>query len=78
VLQGCLPDSALEQEHLIGKLQGIAVVEIDFKLGRAAFMGQRVNIQFLGFAIVKNVFNNGIEVIGRIDAIGLATGFLAA
>ncbi len=78
VLQGRLAHGALEQEHLIGKLKGIAMVEIDFKLGRAAFMGQRINIQFLGFAVIVNILNDGIKIIGRVNAISLATGLLAA
>ena len=78
VLQGRLAHGALEQEHLVGKLQRIAVIEIDLELGRAAFMGQRIDIQFLGFAVVVDILDDRIEIIGGVDAIGLAAGFLAA
>ena len=78
MLQGGLAHGALEHENLIGQFQRVAVVEVDLQLGGAGFMRQRIDIQFLGFAIIVNVFHHGIEIIGRINAIGLAAGFLAA
>ena len=57
-------------EYLIGKLQGIAVIEIYLELGGPAFMGKGIDIQFLGFAVIEDVLDDGIEVIGGIDAVG--------
>ena len=54
------------------------MIEIDLELGRAAFMAQRVDIEFLRFAVIIDVLDDRIEIIGGVDAIGLAAGFLAA
>ena len=78
VLQRGLPHGALEQEHLVGQFQRIAVVEVDLKLRRAAFMAQRIDIEFLRFAVIVDVLDDRVEVIGGIDAIGLPARLLAA
>ncbi len=72
VLQGGLAHGALEQEDLVGKLQRIAVIEIDLELGRAAFMRQRIDVELLRLAVIIDVLDDRIEIIGGIDAIGLA------
>ena len=78
VLEGRLADGALEQEDLVGKLERVAVVEVDLELGRAAFMDSVSTIEFLGFAAVVDVLDDRIEIIGGVDAIGLAARLLAA
>ena len=78
VLQCRLAHGALEQEDLVGKLERIAVIEIDLELGRPAFMRQRVDIELLRLAKVIDVLDDRIEIIGGVDAIGLAARLLAA
>ena len=78
VLEGRLAHGALEQEDLVGEFERIAMVEIDLELGRAAFVAQRVDVEFLGLAIIVDVLDDRIEIIGGVDAIGLAARLLAA
>src|SRR5438874_5299800 len=78
MLQRGLAHGALEQEDLIGKLQRIAMIKVDLELRRAAFMAQRIDIEFLRLAEIINVLDDRIEIIGGVDAIGLAAGLLAA
>ena len=40
-----LAHGPLEQEHLVGARHRIGVLEVDFQLGRARFMDQRVDVQ---------------------------------
>ena len=78
MLECRLAHGALEQEDLVGKLQRIAVVEIDLELGRAALVAQCVDVELLRLAEVVDVLDDGIEIIGGVDAIGLPARFLAA
>ena len=78
VLQGRLAHGALEQEHLVGKLERIAVIEVDLELGRSALVRQGVDIELLGLAIIVDVLDDRIEIVGGVDAIGLAARLLAA
>ena len=73
-----LADRALEQEHLVGQLHGVAVLEIDLQLGGAALVGQVVHVQALDLAVVVDVLDEGLELVHGIHAVGLADGFLAA
>jgi hypothetical protein len=36
---------ALEQEHLVGARQRVGVLEVDFQLGGAGFVDQRIHVQ---------------------------------
>src|SRR5262245_56647473 len=47
------------------------MIEINFELGGAALMRERIDVEFLSLAIIVNVLNDGIKIIGGIDAIGL-------
>ena len=78
VLDGGLTNRALEQEDLVSKVQRVAVLKVDLKLGRTAFVAQRANIDAVGLAIIVDILNDRIELVGGINAIRLATGFLAA
>ena len=42
-----LADGALEHEHLVGKLDRIAVAKIDLELRRALLVDQRVDLEAL-------------------------------
>ena len=78
VVQGRLPDRAFEQESLVGKLERRAVIEIDFHLRRAGLVAERVDIDLLDIAIVIDVLEQRIELVHRIDAVGLARLFRPA
>ncbi len=77
VLERRFAHGPLEHQDLVGQGQGIAVTEVDFHLRRAVFMDQCVEIQFLQFAPVVDVFEQRVEFVGRLDGKGLATGFRA-
>ena len=73
-----LADGALEQEHLVGQFNGVAVLEVDLQLGGPAFMGQVVHVDTLDFAVVVDVLDERLKLVHGIHAVGLAHGFLAA
>ena len=54
------------------------MIEVDLELRRSALMAQGVDVQFLRFAVIIDVLDNRIKVVCGIDAVSLATGFLAA
>ena len=78
VLERRLAQGALEQERLVGELQRIAVVEVDLHLGRAGFVGQRVDVDLLRLAPVVDVLEDRIELVDGVDAVALARGLRAA
>ena len=67
-----LADRALEQEHLVGELQRIAVAEVDLHLRRAVLVDQRVDLQALRLGEVVDVVEQLVELVDRGDRIGLA------
>jgi hypothetical protein len=68
---------ALEHERLIGKIERVAVQQIDFHLRRAIFMDQRVDGDVLVFAELVDVIEQRVELVDRRDAVRLAAGFSA-
>ncbi len=72
------PHGALEQEHLIGQIDGIAVQKVDLHLGGAGFVDKGVHFQFLRLAVVVHVLEDGVEFVDRIDAERLAGRLRAA
>ncbi len=50
-----LADRALEQEHLVGELQRIAVAQVDLHLRRAFLVDQRVDLEALRLGEVVDV-----------------------
>ena len=78
VAQRRLAHRALEQEGLVGERERIAVIEIHLDLGDAFFMDQAVDADVLCFAIVVDVLEQRIELVDRVDAVGLASGLRAA
>ena len=77
VLVGCFAHCSLEREHLVCQLKCIAMQKIDFHLGSAVFVNQRVDFQLLRGGIVVHVFNKILEFRNGIDAVGQARGFIA-
>ncbi len=71
------PHGALEQEHLVGEIDGIPVQEVDLHLGGAGFVDQGIHLQLLGLAVVVHVLEDGVEFVDRIDAERLAGGLRA-
>ncbi len=70
VLERCLADRALEHEDLIGKLDGIAVAQVDFKLARAFLVDQRVDLQPLSLEMV-DIVDQFVEFVDAGDRIAL-------
>jgi hypothetical protein len=71
MLERHLAHDALEDHHLVAQRHGIAVVEVDFELGRAAFVDHRIELQRGDFGIVVD-FLDDVFVFGhRFQAIGL-------
>ena len=78
VLQRGLADRALEQEHLVGKLDRVAVAQIDLELPRAFLVDQRVDLQALHFREVVDVVDQFVELVDAGDGIALAARDRAA
>src|SRR3546814_379342 len=74
----CSSDLALEQEGLVGQQQRIAVVEVHLHLGGTTLVGQGVDVDALHLAEVVDVLEDRVELVHRVDAIGLAAGLAAA
>ncbi len=66
---------ALENEHLVREVQGITVQEIDFQLSDTGLMDQAVYVQVLGFTKIVHFFDNRIEFVDGVNAIGLPAFF---
>ena len=73
-----LADGALQQEHLVGQGDGVAVPQVDLHLGRALFVDQRVHLQVLGLGEGVDVLEDGVELVDGADRIGPPAGLGAA
>ncbi len=78
VAQRRLAQGTLEHHHLIGKGQGVAMLEVDFHLAGALLVDQGVEVQVHGFAVVVHLLEQRVELVDRIDGEGLAATLLAA
>ena len=78
VFQRGLAQQSFEEKHLIGKFHGITMIEVDFKLTRAAFLGDAVDLKTLDFGIFIDVINDGAVIIHGGHGIGLSCGGRAA
>ena len=76
--EGGFPDCALEQEHLIGEIDRIAVQQINFQLRRAAFLNNRVDFQVLALGEIINVVDDFVVLIDRAEAVSLPSRAFAA
>ncbi len=59
---------ALEQEHLVGQRQRVAVQKIDLHLRRAVLVNQRVDLDVLRLAERIDVVEQRVELVDRRDA----------
>ena len=78
VAQRHFAHGALEEEHLIGQAQRVGVEEVDFHLAGADFVDQGVHVQLHLVAVVVDLLEQRVELVHRVDGIGLARGFSAA
>ena len=69
-----LAHGALEGEHLVGQVDRVAVQEVHFQLRRARLVDQRVEIQLLLLAEAIHVLDDRVELVGRVDRVGLPGG----
>ena len=73
-----LADQALEIKDLIGQLDRVAMQQVDFQLPGAAFLGDAVDLEALGFGEIIDVVDDGSEFIHGGHGIGLPRGGGAA
>ena len=76
--QGRFAHGALEEKHLVGQVQRVGVEEVDLHLSRTHFVDQRVHVELHLFAVIVDLFEQRIELVDRVDAVGLARSFGAA
>ena len=69
---------ALEEEHLVGQAQRVVVEEVDLHLAGADLVDQRVDVELHLLAVVVDVFEQRVELVDRVDRVGLARGLGAA
>ena len=74
VADGHLAHGALEQEHLVGQRQRVAVVQVDFHLRGTHFMNQRVQRQPLCLAPVVHHVEDVVVFVDGVDAEALHAG----
>ena len=65
---------ALEEERLVGQIQGIPVQQVDLHLRRAVLVDQRIDLDVLRLAEGIDVIEQRIELVDRGDAVALAAG----
>ena len=71
VAQCGFADQAFEVEHLVGQFHRVAVLEVDLKLTCAAFLGDAVDLEPLGFGKVVDVVDHRAEFVNCGHRIGL-------
>jgi hypothetical protein len=72
VAQRRLAHRALEEEHLVGQAQRVGVEEVDLHLPGADLVDQRVDVELHLLAVVVDVLEQRVELVDRVDAVGLA------
>src|SRR3990172_4812601 len=66
-----LADRPLEQEHLIGEMDGVAMQEIDLKLRGTAFLDDRVDLQILPLGKLVDVVHDLLVLVYGTEAVSL-------
>ena len=74
VFQGRFAQGALEEKHLVGQAQRVAVQEVDFHLPRADFVDQGIDVQVHQLAIIVDILEQRVELVDGVDAVHLAAG----
>ena len=70
--------NAFEQEHLIRKLQRVAMQKVHLKLGSAHFVYHRVDVETHQFTVIIDVINDVFIFVHRLKPIRLARRFRAS
>jgi hypothetical protein len=65
VLHRRLADGALEQEHLVGQFDGIAVAQVDLELARTLLVDERVDLEPLALGEMVDVVDQLVELVDR-------------
>ena len=73
-----LAHRALEEEDLVGQAERVGVEEVDLHLAGADLVDQRVDVQLHLLAVVVDVLEQRVELVDRVDRVGLARGLGAA
>ncbi|KAG1253164.1 hypothetical protein G6F65_017589 [Rhizopus arrhizus] len=77
-LPGSFSIGLARKEHLVGQVHRVGVGEIDLQLRRAGLVDQRVDVQLHRVAVVVHQVEDRVELVDRIDRIGLARRFRTA
>ena len=78
VAQCRLAHGALEEEHFVRQTERLVVEEVDFHLPGAHLVDERVHVELHLVAVVVDFLEQRIELVDRIDAVGLARCFRPA
>ena len=68
----------LNRKAWSASVERVAVVEVDLHLRRARLVDQRVDVEVLRLAEVVDVVEQRVELVDRVDAVGLAADLGAA
>ena len=71
-------NGALEHEHLVGKLDRVAMAQVDFELRRTLFMDQRVDLETLLLREVIDIVDQFVELVDACDRVALTAENRAA
>ena len=71
-------NGALEQEDLVCEMHRVAMDEVDFKLRRAAFLNDRIDLKVLQFREFIDIVDDLVVLVDGAEAVGLAAGPLTA
>ncbi len=72
-----LAQRALEEEDLVGQAQRVGVEEVDLHLAGTDLVDQRVDVQLHALAVGVDVLEQRVELVDRVDRVGLARGLAA-
>ena len=74
MLARSLAHQTLEQKHLVGELQRIAVLEVDLKLAGAGFVDHRVQRQGHHLRAAVDLIDDRLELAERFHSVGIGRG----
>jgi hypothetical protein len=72
VAQRGFPHRALEQEHPVGQVHGVAVGEVDLHLAGAGLVDQGLDAQPVHLAEARELQEEGVEVVDGVNGVRLA------
>lgn len=56
-----------EYQDLVGQVEGVVMMEVDFYLCGVFFVDQCIQVKVLGFVLVVYVFEQWVEFVGGVD-----------